>query len=147
MVSKTVLTCHCKLLTYFFRSFGVDDNYFSGFDRESTEKIHKCDQTWIINITKQQKNLIDNEEIFSKTPQIPIEFLTNARTRTPAEIQSCCNTCSRLAATSSAICSCLMVPESVGGPVLVAACTACCLAFVEMIRQDCESCCYNNLGL
>lgn len=113
---------------------------------EKEEDIHKFDQTWIINTSKKQNTLSENEEIFSRVTEIPNELLKAARTRTPAEIQSCCNTCSRLATASAAICGCLMFPESLGGPILVTTCTACCLAFVETIRQDCERCCYNDLG-
>lgn len=102
---------------------------------ENESDIRTYGDMWIVNITKKcdcMKNLL----ITSRTSK-----------RSPAEIEGCCNTCNRLATTANFICGCLPIPPQLGGPITKTACRLACVLLVETLREDCESCCYNEEGV
>lgn len=101
---------------------------------ENENDIHEYGNVWIVNITK-KCNCMKNQQYPSGVFQ-----------RSPAEIQGCCNTCDRLATAANFICGCLPVPPQLGGPVTKAACRLACVMLVETLREDCESCCYEEDG-
>lgn len=93
---------------------------------EKEENIHEYGNTWVVNITK--------------TCGVCKESELNARKRRPEGIRACCNTCSTLAVSATAICSCLSNSKH---PVIVL-CKLSCIMFTEGLRQACEWCCYNG---